>query len=411
TISIVTTLVAMLAITYFAHFFHEGPRYIENKIDDKDAKAMQLAGAVRYRPADQVFKWTYVDKPEQARSYPNPPPGYPDVPLQLTTDANGFRNLNFSQNNGAPPQYDILAVGDSFVAGSNVSDDQTWSALLAKATGQTVYNLGVGGSGPPTYMSNYVYFGLKLKPRVALFMIYEGNDFKEDVVLDEPHAPSLKEKLAQHFDYAFKSSPVTKGLKRLSNELLEKLGSTRPVAGYQEKLGFMPIAVHGGDSVRYYSFPPKRALYLDYSVAEFTDSPEWKSTAKILEEIITISHEHGIKPVFIYAPSAPHVVMPLVKEQIPAEQLRYFLNFKKKHLPAADKVKQQLFDNLDSEQTSVLDFCQTHGIDCVALTDALREQTANGVQTYFTYDQHWTPDGQRIAAQTIEQFLREKGYL
>jgi hypothetical protein len=162
---------------------------------------------------------------------------------------------------------------------------------------------------------------------------------------------------------------------------------------------------------RYYSFDPKRAIYLNYSKEEFTGSPEWKATEKMLAQIVSISREHNIKPVFIYAPSTPHVVMPLVKDKIPAEQLRYFIRQKQKRVPPADELKQQLYANLDTEQNVVLDFCREQSIDCVALTDALQRETANGVQTYFTYDQHWTPDGQRIAAETIEQFLRAKGYL
>jgi hypothetical protein len=387
-LGIVTTLIAIIAITYFAHFFRSGPRYVESTLDSEQAKSMQLAGAVRHRPPNQVYELTYVDKPEQARSYPNPPAGYADIPLRLTTDANGFRNLNSSQQTNTPTQYDMLAVGDSFVAGSNVSDDQIWSALLAKATNKTIYNLGVGGSGPPTYMSNFVYFGLNLKPRVALFMIYEGNDFKEDVVLVEPHAPTLKERIAEHVETAFKSSPVTKGLERTSKDLFEKLGSMRPVPHYQEKLGFMPIAVQTGDVTRYYSFDPKRAIYLNYSVDEFRNSSEWKATAKILAQLVAISREHNIKPLFIYAPSTPHVVMPLVKDKIPADQLHYFASFKQKNLPPAETFKQRLYSNLDSEQTVVLDFCKSQGIDCMALTEALQRETANGVQTYFTYDQH-----------------------
>ena len=403
-LSIVTTLVAILAITYVAHFFRGDARYVETTLSEQ-AKAMELAGAVRHRPPNQLYELTYVDKPEQTRSYPDAPPGYPAIPLRLSTDANGFRNLNMQT------QYDILAVGDSFVAGSNVSDDQTWSALLAQATGRSVYNLGVGGSGPPTYYSNFVYFGLNLKPRVALFMIYEGNDFKEDVVLTAPQQPTLGARIAKHFAEAMNSSPVTRGLDRVSKDLFEKLGSTRPLPQYREKLGFMPIAVPSETATHYYSFDPKRAIYLNYRIDEFANSPEWKATAKILQQIIAVSREHNIKPVFIYAPSAPHVVMPLVKENIPATQLRYFASFKQKNLPTADRFKQQLFDNLDSEQSVVLEFCKTENIDCVALTTVLRQATATGVQTYFSYDQHWTPDGHAIAAHTIEEFLREKGYL
>lgn len=417
-IGIFTTLIAIVAITYFAHFFREGPRYVESALDNTQATAMQLAGAVRHRPPNQIYELTYIDKPEQARSYPNPPPGYPDIPLRLTTDANGFRNLNLPATGADQAHYDMVAVGDSFVAGSNISDDQTWSALLAEATNQTIYNLGVGGSGPPTYMSNYVYFGLNLKPRIALFMIYEGNDFKEDVVLvdnanesGKPSTPPLTQRIAAHFSQAFDSSPVTKGLDRLSHDLFEKLGSTRPVPRYEEKLGFMPIALTHGEVTRYYSFDPKRAIYLNYTAEEFIHSPEWKATAKILEQIIAISRDRNIKPVFIYAPSTPHVVLPLAKDKIPADQLHYFISRKQKRLPAAEEFKQQLYNNLDTEQNVVLDFCRKQNIDCIALTEALQHETAKGVQTYFTYDQHWTPDGQRIAAETIEQFLREKGYL
>jgi hypothetical protein len=242
-------------------------------------------------------------------------------------------------------------------------------------------------------------------------MIYEGNDFKEDVVINDPKPPTLKQRIAAHIENAMHSSPATLGLKRLSHDLFEKLGSTKPVPKYKEKLGFMPIALRSGDTTHYYSFEPKRAIYLNYSVAEFSASLEWQATANVLQQIIAISRERDIKPVFIYAPSVPHVVLPLVKDEIPAEQLRYFATFKQKKLPPAAQFKQQLFDNLDSEQKVVLDFCKTQKIDCVALTDALRSATVTGQQTYFSYDQHWTPVGHMIAASAIEQFLREKGYL
>jgi len=404
-ISIATTLIAILAITYFAHFAQRGALYQERALPNAEVRGMHLAGVVRHRPPNQVYELTYHDAPEQARSYPQAPAGYPDIPLRLSTDANGFRNLSLL------PQYDIVAVGDSFVAGSNVSDNQTWTSLLATSSGKTIYNLGVGGSGPPTYMSNFVYFGLGLKPQIALFMIYEGNDFKEDVVLAEPKPPTVRERIAMHFENAMHASPVTLGLKRLSSNLLEKLGANRPVPHYEQKLGFMPIKLQNGDAAHYYSFDPKRLIYLNYSATEFAASPEWQATANILAQIIRISREHNIKPVFIYAPSAPHVVLPLAREAIPAEQLHYFASFKQKHLPPAEEFKQQIFANLDSEQNVVLDFCRAQQIDCLALTDALRTATASGKQTYFSYDQHWTPGGNAVAAQTIEQFLQEKGYL
>ncbi|KAA3627410.1 MAG: hypothetical protein DWQ08_07835, partial [Proteobacteria bacterium] len=51
----------------------------------------------------------------------------------------------------------------------------------------------------------------------------------------------------------------------------------------------------------------------------------------------------------------------------------------------------------------VEDYFRSRGITFVSLTGALRAAARRGVQTYFTYDQHWTPDGhQVVAAELIE---------
>lgn len=400
-IGIATTLLAIVAVTYGAHFFHREALYVEKAAGDGELPM----GVTRHRPPGQVYELTFVDVPEQARSYPDAPPGFAPVPLKLTSDKNGFRNLSVDA------QYDIIAVGDSFVAGSNVDDAQTWSALLSQRIGRPIYNLGVGGSGPPTYLANFAQFGLPLKPRVALFMIYEGNDFKEDVVVTGARAPTLGERIAKHVERAFDASPVTLGLKRLSHDLLEKLGATRPVPGYREKLGFMPIALSGGDATHYYSFDPKRLIYLDYGKEEFAASREWQATAGMLGQIVRLSREHGVQPVFIYAPSTPHVVLPLAQDAIPAQQLRNFAAYRKSHLPPADAYKQRVLRNLDNEQAVVMDFCTAQQVECLALTDALQRATAAGQQTYFSYDQHWTPLGNAVAAAAIEEFLRARGLL
>jgi len=134
------------------------------------------------------------------------------------------------------------------------------------------------------------------------------------------------------------------------------------------------------------------------------------AASRQLQQIVKLSREHGALPIFIYAPSAPHVILPLVEQAIPAQQLRNFAAYKSEHLPAAEAFKQQVFSNLDSEQQVVMDFCQQQ-VDCLALTDALRNASASGQQTYFTYDQHWTPLGHVVAASAIEIFLREKNLL
>ena len=60
-------------------------------------------------------------------------------PRLRDVDEHRFRN---------PPddneRYDIVAIGDSHTFGSNVSWMEAWPHALARGTGHTVYNLGVG---------------------------------------------------------------------------------------------------------------------------------------------------------------------------------------------------------------------------------------------------------------------------
>ncbi len=41
----------------------------------------------------------------------------------------------------------------------------------------------------------------------------------------------------------------------------------------------------------------------------------------------------------------------------------------------------------------------------IATTGALRTAALAGTQVYFTYDQHWTPDGHQVVADAVADFL------
>jgi hypothetical protein len=62
----------------------------------------------------------------------------------------------------------ILAVGDSFLAGSEVSDRDSWPARLEKIVGTQVVNLGVGGYGIDQSVLRAEQLVPVLKPRVLL---------------------------------------------------------------------------------------------------------------------------------------------------------------------------------------------------------------------------------------------------
>lgn len=65
------------------------------------------------------------------------------------SDGQGFRcsSQRYADRAPGPRGYDIVCIGNSFTHGDAVAYEDTWTHLLAKATGRSVLNMGVGGYG------------------------------------------------------------------------------------------------------------------------------------------------------------------------------------------------------------------------------------------------------------------------
>ena len=73
---------------------------------------------------------------------------------------------------------DILIVGDSFSHGACVPPGKDVGSLLRQG-GKKVLNLGYGGNGPLLELAGLREYGPALKPRVVLWIYYEGNDLTD----------------------------------------------------------------------------------------------------------------------------------------------------------------------------------------------------------------------------------------
>jgi hypothetical protein len=51
------------------------------------------------------------------------------------------------------------------------------------------------------------------------------------------------------------------------------------------------------------------------------------------------------------------------------------------------------------------EYCRENGIAFINLTEPLREETRKGVQTYYTFDQHWTPHGHEVVARYLSETI------
>lgn len=356
-----------------------------------------------HRQPNAKFQGTFVDRPEFAFSYPRKPASFDRVDYTLTIDGRGFRNLQTLE------QADWIVLGDSFAEGSKVSDEQTWPFLLANAIGQKVYNLGMSGGNPVTYSQTLKAYGFSLNPKGVLYLLYEGNDFRDIKYsadqIQKPNKPSLRER-------AFKNSPLRHLTKQAILRLLEPIGAHRFDGDpniYQPAHRLYPIAWLPFEwppaSGNLYTFDVKRLEQHWITETQFENSPAAKYVSSSLEEIQTLCRQRGIRLVVVYAPDAPHILFEDISASVPSDQIRAFLAVRKKNLPPADKVIEGLKAGVQTKEKIIGQFCQAHQIEFISLTEPLKEKTRQGVKTYYTYDQHWTADGHKVVAEYLADRL------
>jgi hypothetical protein len=115
----------------------------------------------RYRPLTEVT-WAFRDE---------------GAVQSIVTDELGF--CNPPENSYQRPQIDVIAIGDSFTWCHTVPPAEAWPAVLARLSGDSVYNLGMPSIGLYEYLVILRRFGLARQPRVVVMNVYEGNDLRD----------------------------------------------------------------------------------------------------------------------------------------------------------------------------------------------------------------------------------------
>ncbi len=353
-------------------------------------------GEIFHREPNTTISGDTRDVPLTKYGYPNAQGGYPDFSYTLTVDGRGFRNRQ------AVSECDVLTLGDSFTEGSEVSDDQAWPALLAERTGKVVYNLGMAGGTPRTYLASLKAIGVGLKPKCAVVMIYEGNDFL-------PGAAKREKTWWDKVGRYRKQSPVLTALKVGMIRVLGPMGARRmenlPEGHPYWPVAWLPMPVPAGPEAKYYAFKIKRLQGHWLTGEQFQKSAAYLATIESLAEINTLCRANNIRLVVLYAPDKPHVVLPLARQRLLARQVRAFLAYREKSLPPADEFIGELIKRLDTRESALAEFCRAASIEFCSLTRPLQESMQAGEQVYFTYDQHWTPIGNRVTADVVAKLF------
>lgn len=348
-----------------------------------------------HRPSLSTHHQTYIDQPEAYRTYPNVQPGYETVSCTLQTDHRGFRN----QTN--LDQYDVVTLGDSFTEGSRVSDEHPWPALLSKYSGFSVYNLGMSGYDPLHYRESLKEYGLSLQPEIVLCMLYEGNDFRSA----NSDQKRMKPSYSKRFKTYLKQSPLITFLDEMLIHTFGPMNSKGTVNG-AEILDWLPLAIPNDTHANYYAFTPKQLRDIYISEYEFNKDRHWLNPRRQLEEMNDLCTQAGATFIVILAPTKAHVTISMVADRLPADHVHQFMKLRYKHeLPDPETFLNQLSDRAEAKENVIRKWCEKKSIPFISITSALRDTIQSGQQTYYTYDQHWTPLGHDVVARAIHNYL------
>lgn len=357
-----------------------------------------------HRIPNDLIRDRFEDRPIAARTFPQAPQGYPAIEGSLRTDAQGFRNAS------VPAQADVVALGDSFTEGSGVSDEHPWPVRLAERTGLSVHNLGMSGYDPLNYLESLKQYGLALKPKLVLCMIYEGNDFRSAKNDTERAKPGFMERLHNYSN----QSPL---LGAVDGWLIATFGPMRSQASLKnaEPIDWLPLRLPPGPQAKPYAFAPKQLADLYRPAQDFAANRKWMNTQRILGELNAACQAADTRLVILYAPTKAHVTLPLAvvgpqsqgQAGLSAEKVRAFLALDEdeENLPDAEQLLADLLSHAGGRESVVAQWCAQSRVPFLSATKPLAEACMSGRQVYFTYDQHWTPEGHEVVAQAAAEFL------
>jgi len=273
---------------------------------------------------------------------------------------------------------DIVLIGDSYVEGSYVSDDQTVSSLLQARLVRPVANLGVAGYGTAQELIALNRDAMPLQPRVVIWFFFEGNDLYNDDLFESILLTPRE----------MRATPLTDGhgwwrRSFVRNALAQLRLVLYPlVPGHCPHFGTVSVGPHRGQKVLFW---PEAAVPWTQFERE-----RWDRAQHTLREAARATRERDVNLLLVYVPMKFRVYRDFI-ELPPGSELRDWMVW-----PLPD-----LFAQL----------CRAEGLACLDLTGLLRDSVRTGGMPHAPTDSHWSPEGHRLIARALEEMLTSLGWL
>lgn len=298
--------------------------------------------------------------------------------ISFSYDQWGYRNAAAAQ------QTDIALIGDSYIEGAYVSDDQTVASRLQARIGRPVSSLGVAGYGSQQELIVLNKDVPRYKPQVVVWFFFEGNDLYEDndfenaLLADAPDPAETAvhpQGLARNHGWARRSFTyaLLYRLRRWSDPILP---NQAPYFAYLSSSGDANKVVY----------------FADYAKVEWSDwiAGRWQKTTDTLRQAISDAEKQGIHLMFGFIPIKYRVYQPFIT------------------LPEQN--------NMNGWSTWAindlfLEFCKKENVPCLDLTGLFQDALAKGVQPYAAVDTHWSPKGHDLVAERLAVELCNRGWI
>lgn len=291
--------------------------------------------------------------------------GYVIPPSDMTAyqwddkyDHNGFRN-DVDLTNA-----DMIFLGDSMVEGMTVPTAQLTTSLLAHLQGKVVANLGQSAYGPQQELIVLRRYGLPLRPSTVIWMFSETTDLDDVVNYDRTMNDPPD---AWH---AFLARSFT------------KIAYLKLFHG-SKRLGVKRAAMFHASSDKTVT------LYFPYSSRPLTkvNLGAIDETARILTDAHKACVDQGCHLIFVFVPDKFRVVHEFCQYPQESECRNWTVN--------------DMPERIERAIRSI-----AGDIGYLDLTPSLVDATARGVLPYYSDDEHWSPEGHKIAAEAINAYLR-----
>jgi len=324
----------------------------------------------RYKPNFKFVGQFVGDLYSPAYGISVPPQRY-----EATFDSNGFRTDSLAHA-------DVVALGDSFLEfGLNESD--TFSKRLEKRTGLRVSNLGLAWYGPYQYIHLLERYGIRQKPKYALFCFFEGNDIddiEEYLKWQQGGAYHNWDQFSKNFFQRYLIA-IHQSVYYARLRIYERKHSEE----YPRKL--VALSLNGKVYESKFNY-----MNDGRSDAELLKTWDWIHLREILGKFKELCVRNSIVPVVVFIPSKEHIYTQYSSQNSGINWLN---------------IRDQQIRSAPNREMAMIRLCEDLQITLVDLVPWFDSLAKKGNLLYYPFDTHWNSEGRESAAAYIAGKLVE----